>query len=92
MTDGGVHTGYYFIQLLGSRQTEPLYLDFSYHLESLLRTAALIKLRKQHWSCFAQLISDCAFQLGENAVLTEGEGDRVARNLWSDPKSPQLLM
>jgi hypothetical protein len=35
MTDGGVHTGYYFIERLGSRQTEPLYLDFSYHLESL---------------------------------------------------------
>src|SRR5271156_4468948 len=35
MTDGGVHTGYYFIKLLGSRQTEPLYLDFSYHLLSL---------------------------------------------------------
>jgi hypothetical protein len=35
MTDGGVHTGYYFIKWLGSHQTEPLYLDFSYHLESL---------------------------------------------------------
>jgi hypothetical protein len=23
---------------------------------------------------------------------SEGEGDRVARNLWSDRKSPQLLM
>jgi hypothetical protein len=35
MTDGGVHTGYYFLERLGSRQTEPLYLEFSYHLESL---------------------------------------------------------
>jgi hypothetical protein len=35
MTDGGVHTGYYFIERLGSRQTKPLYLDFSYLLESL---------------------------------------------------------
>jgi hypothetical protein len=52
----------------------------------------LIKLRKQHESCFAQLISNCAFQLGENAVLTEGEGDRVACTLWIDRKSPQLLM
>src|SRR5216684_906015 len=35
MTDGGVHTCYYFIKPLGSDQTEPLHLDFSYHLESL---------------------------------------------------------
>src|SRR5580700_11138904 len=35
MTDGGVHTGYYFIERLGSRQTEPLYLDFFNHLEAL---------------------------------------------------------
>jgi hypothetical protein len=35
MTDGGVHTGYYFIERLGSRQTEPLYLDFSYHFKPL---------------------------------------------------------
>ena len=35
MTDGGVHPGYYFIKPLGSRQTEPLDLDFSYHLASL---------------------------------------------------------
>jgi hypothetical protein len=35
MTDGGIRSKYYFIELLGSRQTEPLYLDFSYHLESL---------------------------------------------------------
>ena len=28
MTDGGVHTGYYFIKLLGSRQTEPLHLVY----------------------------------------------------------------
>ena len=34
MTNGR-HTGYYFIERLGSCQTEPLYLDFSYHLESL---------------------------------------------------------
>jgi hypothetical protein len=35
MTDGGVHTGYYFVERLGSRQAEPLYLDFFNHLESL---------------------------------------------------------
>src|SRR5579872_644945 len=35
MTDGGVHASYYFIERLGSRQTEPLYLNFSYHFESL---------------------------------------------------------
>jgi len=35
MTNGGVHAGYYFIKLLGSRQTEPFYLDFFCHLESL---------------------------------------------------------
>jgi hypothetical protein len=35
MTDGGVHTTYYFIKPLGSGQTEPLHLDFSYHLEPL---------------------------------------------------------
>src|ERR1700736_4511269 len=35
MTDSGVHTGYYFVEWLGSRQTESLYLEFSYHLESL---------------------------------------------------------
>src|ERR1700722_18675453 len=35
MTDSGVHTDYYFVEWLGSRQTEPLYLEFSYHLESL---------------------------------------------------------
>src|SRR5580704_3450582 len=35
MTDGGVHTAYYFIKPLGSGQTEPLHLDFSYHLEPL---------------------------------------------------------
>src|SRR5271156_2966899 len=40
MTDAGIHTGYYFIKLLGSRQTEPLYLDFSYHLESFRAAAS----------------------------------------------------
>src|SRR5260370_33266168 len=35
MTDSGVHSGYYFIKPLGSGQTEPLNLDFSYHLEYL---------------------------------------------------------
>ena len=35
MTDGGIRRKYYFIELLGSGQTEPLYLNFSYHLESL---------------------------------------------------------
>jgi hypothetical protein len=35
MTDGGVHTTYYFIKPVGSGQTEPLHLDFSYHLEPL---------------------------------------------------------
>jgi hypothetical protein len=48
MTDGGVHTDYYFIERLGTRQTEPLYLDLSYHLESLYTQPALIKLHKQH--------------------------------------------
>jgi hypothetical protein len=43
MTDAGVHTGYYFIKLLGSRQTEPLYLDFSYHLESLCELPRLAR-------------------------------------------------
>src|SRR5271167_1373305 len=40
MTDGGVHTGYYFIERLGSRQTEPLYLDLFNHLESLYTQSA----------------------------------------------------
>jgi len=35
MTDGSVHTAYYFIKTLGSGHTEPLDLDFSYHLEPL---------------------------------------------------------
>jgi hypothetical protein len=35
MTDGGVHTSYYFIKPLGSGQTEPLDIDFSYHVEPL---------------------------------------------------------
>src|SRR5258707_12639117 len=35
MTDGGGHTSDYVIERLGSLQTEPLYLDFSYDLESL---------------------------------------------------------
>jgi integrase/recombinase XerD len=32
------------------------------------------------------------FSSAKMPVLTEGEGDRVARNLWSHRKSPQLLM
>jgi len=51
---------------------------------------ALIKLHKQHQSCFAQAFLDCAFQFGENALLTEGAP--VAQNGWSDRRSPQLLM
>jgi hypothetical protein len=35
MTDGGVYTSHYFIKRLGRGQTEPLDLDFSYHLEPL---------------------------------------------------------
>jgi hypothetical protein len=34
MTDGGIHTSYYFIKRLGSGQAESLDLDFFYHLES----------------------------------------------------------
>src|SRR5580700_9050427 len=34
MTDGGVYTSHYFIKRLGSGQAEPLYLNFSYHLDS----------------------------------------------------------
>jgi hypothetical protein len=33
---------------------------------------AVIKLHEQHESCFAQAFLDCAFQLGKNAVLSEG--------------------
>jgi hypothetical protein len=33
MTDSGVYTSHYFIKRLGRDQTEPLDLDFSYHLE-----------------------------------------------------------
>jgi hypothetical protein len=40
MTDGGVHTGYYFVERLGSRKTEPLYLDFFNHLEFLYTQSA----------------------------------------------------
>jgi hypothetical protein len=43
----------------------------------------LITPHKQHWSGCAQLISDCAFQLGENAAMQEGEDDR-GRNVWSE--------
>src|SRR5580658_3098047 len=32
MTDASVHATYYFIKPPGSGQTEPLHLDFSYHL------------------------------------------------------------
>jgi len=32
--------GYYFIERLGSRQTEPLYLDLFNHLESLYMQSA----------------------------------------------------
>jgi hypothetical protein len=35
MTDPGVHATYYFIKPPGSGQTEPLNLDFSYHLGPL---------------------------------------------------------
>ena len=50
MTDGGVHASYYFIKRLGSGQTEPLYLDFFYHLESLYTQYGLIKacIRNDH--------------------------------------------
>src|SRR5689334_5554050 len=51
---------------------------------------AVIKLRKQHQSCFAQAFLDCAFQLGKNAVLSEGAP--VARNGSSDRRSPQLAI
>ena len=53
---------------------------------------ALIKLHKQHGSCFAQAFLGCTFQLGKNAVLAEGESAPVARKGWSDRRSPQLLM
>jgi hypothetical protein len=52
----------------------------------------LIKLHKQHQFCFAQAFLDCAFQLGENSVLAEGEGAPVARNGWSARRSMQLLI
>jgi uncharacterized protein YciW len=57
-----------------------------------LNALEVVRLNRSISICLAQLISYCAFQLGENAVLTGGKGDRVARNLWSDRKSPQLLM
>jgi hypothetical protein len=69
MTDGGIHTSYYFIKRLGSGQAESLDLDFFYHLES--------PSGRLQW---------------QNAVLSEGEGVPVARNGWSDRRSPQLLM
>src|SRR5580692_844763 len=34
MTNSGVQTGYSFVKWIRSRQTKPLYLDFSCHLES----------------------------------------------------------
>ena len=47
------------------------------HLRSLVtrfftHNRTLIKLHKQHQSCFAQAFLDFAFQFGKNAVLTEG--------------------
>jgi hypothetical protein len=53
---------------------------------------AVIKLHEQHPSCFAQAFLDCAFQLGKNDVLSEGDDAPVARNGWSDRRSQQLLM
>jgi hypothetical protein len=44
----------------------------------------LIKPHKQHQSCLAQAFLDCAFQLGTNAVLPEGEAAPVARSGWSN--------
>lgn len=61
MTDSDVHTGYYFIERLGGRQTEPLYLDFSYHFESLvissmfLHHAPSIQVHKLRQGHFAQV-------------------------------------
>jgi hypothetical protein len=40
MTDGGVHTGYYFIERLGSRQTEPLVADFIFGCDSCAKRIA----------------------------------------------------
>jgi hypothetical protein len=52
----------------------------------------LIELYKQHQSCFPQAFLDCAFQLGENAVLAEGDGAPVVRNGWNNRRSPKSLM
>src|SRR5260370_15398224 len=92
MTNGGVYASHYLIKRFGTGQTEPLYLDFSYHLEPLTHNRALIKLHKQRWSCFAQTFLDCAFQLGKNAALSEVERAPVARNDWSVRQSSQLAI
>jgi hypothetical protein len=61
-------------------------------IETAVGATQLAQTRREHQSCFAQAFLGCAFQLGKNAVLSEGEGAPVARNGWSDRRSPQLLM
>src|SRR5580704_16197397 len=93
MTDPGVHATYYFIKPLGSGQTEPLHLDFSYHLRPLYTQPRLDPGCLNDTSpAFTQAFLACAFQLGRNAALSDRKGAPVARNGWSDRRSPQLLM
>ena len=79
----------HFLHDEGIPNDEANYLR-SFTARFFAQNRAVIQLHKQHQSCFAQAFLDCAFQFGENALLTEGAP--VAQNGWSDRRSPQLLM
>jgi hypothetical protein len=75
MTDGGVHTGYYFIKSFGGGQTEPLYFDCFYHLDPLYLQPCLGQSAQNSISpALLMPFFDGAFQPSKNAVVTEGEG------------------
>ena len=82
MTDAGVHTGYYFIKWLRGRQTEPLYFDFSCHLESLYAQPRLPELHNSIAPAVLRPFSTALFSAANNAVLAEGAP--VVRNGWND--------
>src|SRR5260370_38426091 len=96
MTDGSVHTTYYFIKPLGSGQTEPLHLDFSYHLEPLhtqprldpgcMNSISLALLKPFSDALFSSAKTSCwrkakAFQSPATAGATERRRSRWFRNL-----------